>query len=211
MCHQQHIKYRAAAVQACRPALIPNQHCSTVLTGIVSSLEKNRKRVWNMHLQHKQCEQLSHNYHIWLRRKRGSVCENFLACLPRCRTAQCVVALYILLSLITAFQWHLTSFANVTCEDRAPFVWAATTDVLLRLFRALHRYFWMSVFSSCCSVTAANRTSANPKLSHRPQTLPVHVQNKLYKREKSDHWGDKNWWQQKNLNFIVLAGRHMCR
>lgn len=59
----------------------------------------------------------------------------------------------------------------------------ATTHAPLRLVRALSRYFWMSLFSLCCSVTAGNRTSANCKLSHRPQMLPVHVYNKPYKRE----------------------------
>lgn len=88
------------------------------------------------------------------------------------------------LSLITAFQWHLTSFANVTWgQSPVSCVCAATTHVLLRLVRALRRYFWMLLFSSCCSGTAGNWTSANSKLSHRPQTLPVRMHNKPYKRE----------------------------
>lgn len=77
-------------------------------------------------------------------------CENCPAYLPGSRTATCLCrvlvlssflssALCILLSLITAFHWHLTSFANVTCEDRALLcVCAATTHVLLRLVRALN-------------------------------------------------------------------------
>lgn len=38
-------------------------------------------------------------------------------------------------------------------------------------------------FSSFCSVTPGNRPSANSKLSHRPQTLPVNSQNKPHKRD----------------------------
>lgn len=74
-------------------------------------------------------------------------CENCPAYLPRCTTASCLCcafslyvflplssALCILLSLITAFQWHLTSFANVTCEGRALFcVYTVATHSLLWL------------------------------------------------------------------------------
>lgn len=130
-------------------------------------------------------------------RRDKEVCENCLAYLPRCRTATCLchsLSLSRPLSLICvkrpAVSNHSLSVTlNLICKcdtwGQSPVlrVCPATTHALLRLVRALRRYFWMSLFSLCCSVTAGNRTSANCKLSHRPQMLPLHVYNKPYKRE----------------------------